>query len=142
MAVEFSDQLTELLRPLKEMDFTAQSEIHFVHVFRTITNSFGLGEVPLVYPIMSDRGVIEQSGLVLLASVSDRNLQKNFDGKVVHKVLFSDYPKGKFCEYVNEVKADLVIIPTKEKHGIFESSFAQYVNKHTTCNMILLKYKL
>ena len=139
VAMNISDHVTEFLKPLKEMDFLAGSDIQFVFVFNTITYSFGLGEVPLVYPIEADRSVIEQSGLELMVKLTENVLPKNFEGKVSHKILFGDDPKAKFSRYVNEEKADLVIVPTRQKHGIFESSFAQYVNKHTTCSMILLK---
>jgi len=30
----------------------------------------------------------------------------------------------------------------RERRGIFESSFSHYVNKHTACNLIILKHKI
>ncbi len=141
VAVEISNHLPELLRELREMDFLAHSEIQFVHVFNTVTYSFGLGEFPLVYPVESDRKTIERSGIELLAQVTEKVLPRNFAGKASYRILFNDDPKWRFANHVKEEKADLVIIPTRSKHGLFDSSFAQYVNKHTDCNLILLKHK-
>jgi nucleotide-binding universal stress UspA family protein len=141
VAVDFSDQLTELLKPISDMDFLAESEIQFVHVYRTITFSYGIGKGIMVYPVEFDRKVIEQSGLALLASAAQLVLPKNFEGKLRSRLFFSEDPKRRFSQYVNEEQTDLVIVPTRKKHGFFESSFAQFVSKHTTCDMIMLKHR-
>lgn len=141
IAVELSHQQTELLKPLKGMEFLSECEVHFVHVFPTMSYPVAFGEATLVYPVESDRAVIEQSALATLVKMSHDVLPARFQGKVLQKVLFHDDPRKKFSDYAKEMKADTIIITTKRKHGFFESSFADYVNKHSDCNMIYLKHK-
>lgn len=141
VAVELSPYQTELLKPLRGMDFLSECEVHFVHVFRTMSYPAGFGGGVYVYPIEDDCKVIEQSTLATLVKMSQEVLPAHFPGKVLQTVLFHDDPRKKFSEYAKEKRADTIIITTKRKHGFFESSFADYVNKHTDCNMIYLKHK-
>lgn len=138
--IDFMDQLVDLLKPIHEMEFLAQSEIHFVHILTTITYPVYFGDFPNVYPIEEDRKMLEEASLALLVNMTEKVLPKNFTGKVIHRVLSSEDTKRRFSKYVTEEKADLVIIPTKKRHGVFESSFAQFVNKHTDCNVLLIKF--
>lgn len=140
MPLDFTDQLAELIKPLRSMDFLSHSEIHFVHVLSLLTYPVYFGDFPLVYPVAADQKVMQEAGVALLVNMTEKVLPGNFSGIVVHKVLTSDDPKRKFSMYVNEEGADLIIIPTKSKHGIFDSSFAQYVNKHTKCNVLFIKH--
>jgi hypothetical protein len=139
VAVGISNNAIELLSPMRDMEFLSHSEIHFVHVF----NSFNYSSVPAdlssLYPVAPDLKVVELSIMDLLLKTSQEVLPPNFKGKVIQKFLFAENPKEKFVEYVTGEKADLVIIPTRQKRGYFESSFAQYVNRRTTANMFLLK---
>lgn len=141
IAIDLSLKQEELLKPLKSMDFLNHCEVHFVHVFPTITYGVGFGEYGLIYPIEADRKVIEQSALATLVKISQEVLPPNFEGKVLQKVLFHENPRRMFSDYARDVHADTIIITTKRKHGFFESSFADYVNKRTECNMIYLKHK-
>jgi nucleotide-binding universal stress UspA family protein len=139
VAVGLSSEMFEMLQPLRDMDFLSKSEIHFVHAFSTINYTSVLSDFPLIYPVQADRKAIEESVLALLAKCSHDILPKDFSGKIIKKCLFSDTPKEAFSDYVKENNADLVIVPTRQKRGFFESSFAQYVNKHTEATMIFLK---
>lgn len=139
IAVGLTENSRELLKPLSEMDFLINSEIHFVHVFNTVRFSGLYSEFPIIYPMEPDYKIIEEAILPLLSKISDEVIPKRFTGKIVHKCLLGQNPKHVFRDYVNDNKADLVIIPTRAKHGFFDSSFAQYVNRHTQANMFLLK---
>jgi hypothetical protein len=141
VAVDLGKDLSEVLNPIKEMSFLAQSEIHFVHVFNTITYSFIFGDFPTIYPVEADRSLIEKSIVSILENTSKTHLPSNFQGKVIHQCLFADDAKDKFSEYVKGINADLVLVATREKHGIFDSSFAQYLVKHTNANILVLKHK-
>lgn len=140
VAVELGHTQSDLLKPLKEMDFLSECEVHFVHVFPTTNYVTGFGEYNLVYPVESDRKVIEQSVLATLVKMSHEVLPIHFAGKILQTVLFHDDPRKGFSDYAKEKMTDTIIITTKRKHGFFESSFADYVNKHTDCNMIYLKH--
>ncbi len=139
VAVGLANEMVEMMKPIHEMEFLAESEIHFIHVFNTMNYTTVFSDFPIVYPIEADLKGIEESVLKFLAKTSKAVLPPNFKGKIVQKCIFDAFPKERFSEYVNENKADLVIVPTRQKRGIFESSFAQYVNKHTEANMVLLK---
>ncbi len=139
VAVAMTDEISSQLSPLRNMSFLRESEIHFVHVFNTINFSSMIGDFPMVYPVEADRISIQESVVALLTKIAKDVLPANYEGHVHHKCLFDENPKSLFCDYVKENHADLVIIPTRQKHNIFDSSFAQYVNKHSLANMILLK---
>lgn len=139
VAVGLSDDYIGMIKPVSEMEFLSHSEIHFVHVFNKMNYTTVFGEFPIVYPVEADLKSLEESIMAHITKVSKEALPKNFSGKVILKCLFDTSPKDLFCDYVNEQKADLVIVPTRQKRGVFESSFAQFVNKHTHANMILLK---
>lgn len=138
--VLLNESSSKHLESLRGMDSLQHAEIHFVHVFNTITYAFGLGLVPLVYPIESDRKIIEESTISLLESIGKKALPTNFSGKIIHRILFSDDPKKIFTNYVLEESPNLLVIPTKAQHGIFESSFSAYVTKHTSCDVLILKH--
>ncbi len=139
VAVGLSNDMTDMLRPMREMEFLAKSEIHFVHVFNSTNYTTIFSDFPIVYPIEADLKGIDESVLAFLARTAKSVLSEQFQGKIVYKCLFDPSPKSKFSDYVKESKANLVIVPKREKVGFFESSFAYYVNKHTHANMILLK---
>ena len=141
VGIGLSNEMTELIKPLRDLDFLSHSEIHFVHVFNSSSFTTVFGDFPIIYPVAVavDPKAIEESVLAFMTKMSIEILPKSFVGKIVTKCLFDTSPKEKFCDYVNEHNADLVIIPTRPKKGLFESSFAQYVNKHTIANMIILK---
>jgi nucleotide-binding universal stress UspA family protein len=141
VGIGLGSEMSELIKPIRDMEFLAHSEIHFVHVFNSTSFTTVFGDFPVIYPVAVavDPKAIEESVQAFLTRLSIEVLPKDFAGKVVTKCLFDNSPKDKFCDYVNENRVDLVIIPTRQKRGLFESSFAQFVNKHTHANMLLLK---
>ncbi len=128
---------------LEKMEFLKDSEIHLVHVFQTTTYAFGLAlsEAALIYPIQEEREKLEQSILTSLKKIADQNMPESFNGTIHYHCLFSDIPKKAFCEFVDDKLINLILISSREKRGLFESSFAQYVAGHTKANLIILKHK-
>ncbi len=139
--LEIDENASKYLRSLRDMESIRHAEVHFVHVFHTMTYSFGLVSVPLVYPIEADKKLIEESAITLLVSLSRKILGETFEGKAIHRVLFSEDARKTFTGYVKEEEPELVIIPTRSRHGFFESSFASYVNSRTECDVLMLKHK-
>ena len=140
--VDIDNDVITLLHPLREMEFLKHSEIHFVHVFNTFNYTTVFADFPMIYPVEGDLNGIEESVNAFMKKTGQKVIPDYFTGKFFQKCLFSERPKEKFCEYVKELKADLIIVPTRLKHGVFESSFALYANKHTTANMIFLKDRM
>lgn len=141
IAADLTNDINEVLKPIRSMDFLKHSEIHLVHVFNTVDYGFVFGEFPLVYPVEADRNSISESVLSMLRRTGKEIVPAGFEGKVIEHCLFSENPKVKFSHYLKDIHPDLVIIASREKHGMFESSFAQYVAKHSATNMLILKHK-
>jgi len=53
--------------------------------------------------------------------------------------LFGEDPKQAMIRYITEVQGDLIVVASRKERGVFESSFAQYVSKHTLANVLILK---
>ncbi|MGE3608637.1 MAG: universal stress protein [Bacteriovoracaceae bacterium] len=138
IAINLNESRPEMFQALKGMDFLNESEIHLVHVLQTTVYALGLGQVP-VYPLEKDRQALEESVRLGLENFITGVLPVNFKGKIVNQCLFGEDPKKTFCSHIQEVRPDLVIIAAREKRGLFESSFAQYVNKHTDSNLFIIK---
>lgn len=140
VAVNLNQPLPEVFKTLKNLEFLGNCEIHVIYSYLTISYLVGLGETALVYPLEADRKKVEESVNATLQDYSQKIFPAPFGGKIITRCLFSDDPKRAFCDYIKEENVDLVIVATREKKGLFESSFTQFVNKHTNANMIVLKH--
>lgn len=140
IAVGLNPGMFGMLKGVKAMEFLDHSEVHLISVFKTIDYAYGLGEYSLVFPIADDRKAVEQSVQGALVKLWEDIAPAGFQGKVVPRCLFDEDPKDKFCQYAGELKADTVIVAARNKRGFFESSFAQYVVKHTDADVIILKH--
>ncbi len=139
VAVNLNDPLRDHLALIRDLDFLTESEIHFVSVHRTATYAIGLGESSIVYPLDIDQKRIHEKTVAELMRLAPEILPQGFKGKLVAHCLFGDDPKRRFCDYVSEVGIDTIIVAAREKKGLFESSFTQFVTKHTRANVIVLK---
>lgn len=128
VAIDLSEVSKEQIKTLRN-----------VHVFQTSSYGYGVGfgELSMIYPLEDDRKLIEQSVLANLIKLTQEIFSP--ETRVITHCLFSDNPKEKFTEFAHEIKADTAVIMTREKHGFFDSSFAQYVNRHSKCNVVILK---
>ena len=142
VAVNLNEPLSEILESMKSLDFINKSEVHFLNIYLTTTYAIGLGESAIIYPLETDQKKIREQTLERLDELGRSFLPKEFSGKIVSECLFSDDPKRKFCEYISEKGIDTVIVAAREKRGIFESSFTQFISKHTKANMLILKHKI
>ena len=142
VAVNQDPNLMAILRPLGRMQDLRNTELHLVHVFPTVTYPMLLSSTALTYPLADERQTLEQEVLSQLARATDGLFAPDSGVKVVFKCLFSEEPKRKFCEYAQQEKADTLIVLAREKHGLFDSSFAQYVMKHSTANLVVIKHKV
>ncbi len=144
IAVDVSFEAPGEFEALQEMTFLNKSEIYLVHIFQTTTYTFGfpLSEAALVYPIQHERMRIAESVQKQLKMIGDKNIPKTFAGKIHYQCLFHDNPKKAFCEFIDTHHIDLVLVSSREKRGLFESSFAQFVAGHSKANMIILKHKV
>jgi nucleotide-binding universal stress UspA family protein len=139
IAVGLDDLGEGQLLVLKKMNFLQSSELHFVSVFKTIDYTYGLGEFSLVFPVSDDRRSIEETIISKLKKISEKVIPEGFKGSIYYHCLFDENPKEKLCHYIKELKADTVIVAARKKRGLFESSFTNYVAKHSEADVIILK---
>ncbi len=139
LAVPLIDNMGDMLKGVKGMDFLKDSEVHLVTVFNTINYAVGLGEFPLVYPVIEDREKIELAIITKLNALKKEILPEAIVEKSVAHCLFGENVKETFCDFAKEVKADTVVVATRKKRDFFESSFAHYVTKHLDADIIIIK---
>jgi nucleotide-binding universal stress UspA family protein len=137
VAVDLSHFGHTELKSLKQLHFLETAEIHFVYVFQTTNMRFPAST--LSYPLEEDRRLIEESTIATLAKLGSDYLPGERAAKLICKCLFAENAKEEFSEYVEEIHADTVVVMSRERRGFFESSFAQYLAKHSRSNVLILK---
>jgi hypothetical protein len=141
IAINMNHPNLEVFEALGDVDIFQGSEIHLINVNLTTTYAIGLGEASIVYPLITEQKQIQDSTIGELKRLALKILPTKYQGKMEAVCLFSDDPKRKFCHYVEENGLDTVIVAAREKKGFFESSFTQYVTKHTKAHVIVLKHQ-
>ncbi len=137
VAVDLNETSREQLSQLKDLSFLKDAEVHFVHIFQTTIMTYGLNEFCQIYPVEPDRLELQVSVTKSIKDLCQGIVDTG--AKIVFRCLFDENPKEEFCLYAREVKADTIIIFTRERHGFFESSFAQYAARHSPCHVLILK---
>ena len=61
IAVPLSEKMSQMLMSVREMEFLKDSDIHLVSVLNTMTYTVGMGDYPLIYPLMEDRRALGRS---------------------------------------------------------------------------------
>ncbi|MDD4975972.1 MAG: universal stress protein [Bacteriovorax sp.] len=113
-------------------------QIHLIHVFeiRFASPEF----VPVIYPVPDQYPAIEKDVLQTLTGLAkDLKLPENM---VVKKCIFSQSRDEVLKDYLNEVKAELVVVATRGKHGIegfFASSLADFLCKFSPCDVLVMR---
>jgi hypothetical protein len=142
VGINLNDPQTEILKGIRQLEFLNHSEVHFVTINMTTSYTIGLGESSIVYPLIDDQKKIREATISALNQLTSTLLGQNFKGKIIFECIFSDDPKRKFCDYVEDSGIDTIVLASREKKGFFESSFTNYVNKHSRANLIVLKHKV
>lgn len=137
VAVNFEEDTHRPLFQLKDMEFDPESEIHLVHVMPVILYARGMSFNVLTYPLPEERPRIEENIIAALKDLKNEILPGH--KHVVFKCLFDVNTKAAFTDYVKNEKADLVIVATRPRHGLFDSSFAQHQLKHSSANVLVLR---
>jgi nucleotide-binding universal stress UspA family protein len=132
---EFSMKTLESFK--NKIDLT-KSTVHLVHVFEIHTGNIEF--TPVIYPTANQYPEIEESVVSMLSKLA---LKLNLKSEQVQTKCFFNYSKESCMNtYLNEVKADLVVLATRGKHGIsgyFASSLAEYLCKYAPCDVFVLR---
>lgn len=139
ICVSLNDESLDNLAQLKGDQILKDAKVHLVHCFeiQVYTSDFS----PYIYPTEEKYPEIEAASLKILDSLQER---LGLEEKVEKKCFFSQSPKQRLKEYLEESKADLCVVATRGKHGIqglFSSSFAEHLVKYSPCDLHIKRPK-
>ena len=134
--IDISEENLDALRSIHRMDFLFDSEIHFVHA---VQDTFYNDEILSFTFMLENRPQIEEAVIKRLELLSRVLLPENFSGKVYHHCLFGEDKKAETSHFIEELKTDLVIVATREKHKFFQSSFSFYLGLFATCDVLVVR---
>lgn len=130
----------EMYTDIHRMAFLKDTEIHIVHVVQKLEFPVSLLS-NFNYTLYEDEGPMRAAVLDKLHAMGPEILPYGHSGKTVYKCLFGEEIKRTFCDYLRDTEADLAIVSTRRKHGIFESSFSYHVGRHAPCSVIVAREK-
>lgn len=123
----------------RDLDFL-NTTVHLVHVFEI--HMYNADIVPVIYPTEVQYPDIEKSTLSILDKLgSDLGIPAD---RVITKCFFSHSREERISSYLKDVKADLVVVATRGKHGIegfFSSSLADFLCKYSPCDVLVVRPK-
>lgn len=114
--------------------------LHFVHAFEI--RLYNADMVPVIFPTEAQYPDIEKSTLSILSKLAQDVGAK--EDQVQLKCFFTHSREQQINSYLKEVKADMVVIATRGKHGIeglFSSSLADFLCKYSPCDVLVLRTK-
>jgi nucleotide-binding universal stress UspA family protein len=126
-----------LSRVSDELDIS-DSVFHIITLIKLQTVVFDLS--PYIYPETIHYAVLKAEALKLISEIGN-SLSIETD-KIVYKCFFEYDIKQSIKLYLEEVSATLVIVATREKHGIkgfFSSSTAEFLTKFSPCDVLIMK---
>lgn len=142
LCASLNDESLDLLKDLKNSSLLEDSNVHLVHCFEV--QLYTADFAPYVYPTEDKYPEIEKASKNILKGVEEELKANPSINSFETKVFFSQSPKQKIKEYLDEVKADVVVVATRGKHGIeglFSSSFAEFLVKFSPCDVHILRPK-
>jgi nucleotide-binding universal stress UspA family protein len=136
------DENINLLKSLKGNPLLENAKLHFVHIFEihVYTSDFS----PYIFPSEEKYPEIEKASKQILGSIANEVCTEDELNKTELECYFAYSPKQKISDYLVEVDADLVIVASKQKHGIeglFSSSFTEHLVKYSSCDVHILRPK-
>ena len=137
IAVDTNKDLN-ILKSIHRLNFMVDTEIHFVHIVRKMDYNDALS-LNANFPLFQDMDAIKDAVVEKMKSITPEIIPHQHIGKIIYTCLFGFDPKKDFCNYLNELKPELVLVVTRPKHGLFESSFSHYVCRHSEFNVLVLK---
>lgn len=127
-----------VLEPIRKMEWLNEAEIHLVHVFKLLNYGDGLS-FNVAFPFQQDRAELAEAVVTKMKEMATKCLPYGHIGKVAYQCLFDDNPKEKMNQYLHDHQIDLIIVATRERKGLFESSFATYLCRHASCSVLVIR---
>ncbi len=142
IGISMDNKMQETIQnTLKDFRFNKDDTIEFLHVFEE--ENYVYMVPPIIYPASEQKAAIKDTVLNIMKSIWENAGDKNLKN-IKYECLFDENPRERFCNYLKENKADLCLIATRGKHGIeglFTSSFADYLNKFSPCDIWVARPK-
>lgn len=128
----------DTLKKLKNDIELKDTNIHIITVIEK--QIYTVDFAPYIYPIETQYPSIEASALDLLKTLGQ---SLGVEEKNIFCKCFIEYDREKTVkDYLDKVKADLVIVATRGKHGVegfFSSSFTDYLCKFSPCDVLVMR---
>jgi nucleotide-binding universal stress UspA family protein len=138
VCVDLREESLTILKELKKRIDLKEAKVHLIHAFEI---QVGVMEfTAIVYPTPNQYPEIEKSVQGILS-----NLQKDLglgDGQVEKHCFFASSKEQTIKDYLDNQKADMVVVATRGKHGIegfFASSLADFLCKYSTCDVLVMR---
>ncbi len=134
----------DLLNPLYQwgnrFEWRSFQNIHLIHVVKKSISplEFGLMEFP-------DEATYKEMIPTLKKFLEDeakKILPPEFKGQIHYHTELHAHPSEAICQKVKELKANLVVLSTRGKHGfegLFHSSFTDHLVRFSTCDVYVVR---
>lgn len=139
VCVDLNEDSVNVLKDLgKKIDLLKDTKVHLIHAFEIHMGAMEFAS--FIYPIPEQYPEIESSVLGILDNLArDLGLSPN---QIEKHCIFSHSKEQTVREYLEDKKADLVVISTRGKHGIegfFASSLADFLCKYSPCDILVMR---
>jgi nucleotide-binding universal stress UspA family protein len=139
IAVDLDESSWPTLEKIREIGLPREAEVHLVHAFEVAPVAYDF--LASYLPTEIEKKEIQQVIETKLTTLIERLGLKN-QSKVKCQCLVSGNARQDFLNYVEKLGCDLIITASQEKtlmRGIFEGSFASYLNKYARPNLLVLR---
>ena len=113
-------------------------KFHFVHIFEIY--NFHAEIVPVIFPTEEEFPELKKRAITTLEKLAhDIGLKSD---QVILKCFLEHSREEKINSYLNKVKADMVVVASRGKHGIegfFLSSFADFLCNYSPCDVLIIR---
>ena len=134
--VDLCQENEEALKAIHRMDFLRDANVHFIYAVQDLIYS----EDVLNYSyLLEQRPEIEADVLKKMKELSTVVLPEGHTGKVHYHCVFGIGTKETICRFITELRPELTIIATREKHGYFQSSFAAYLGTRAPGDVLIVR---
>lgn len=140
ICADLNQSSIDTLKTLNPHLLQQSARIHFLHVFEI--HMFNADLVPVIFPAEVQYPDLETSARGILANLA-AEMKIAQDKHAIH-CFFAHSREEKIISFLREVKADMVVVATRGKHGLegfFNSSMADFLSKYSPCDVLVLKPK-
>ena len=139
IAVDLDESTWPTLEKIRHLALSSEAEIHLIHAFEIAPVAYDF--LASYLPTEIEKKEIQQVVEAKLSTLIDR-LELQRTSKVKCHCLVSGNARQDFLNFVEKLNCDLIITASQEKtlmRGIFEGSFANYLNKYARSNLLVLR---